>query len=322
MKKLLLGISCLIMLGLLGCQKDSDIFIPNEVTPPPIFFETGDISRFDDEAPVPVSHYSWEADKDHQIVTPNNLYLFFPANTLVDSMGNTISGLVEAEVYELFSKGNMILGQRPTLANNLPLESVGEFGIKVTQNGNALQLSEAALQVQLPAQLILPEIKVFYGASESQRYHQWSLENAAPVVELFEIFDSIQGTSEQRYVFTTSNLGWLNCADYLPQDQPQTTLCVELPVEYKEENAAVYVVLRDRNTVMELIWTDDIEEQQFCLSNIPSNVEASLIVIANKGPEEYAFSQFDLVVSGQSMLVPMEPESLSLEAIQEQLTQL
>ncbi len=68
----------------------------------------------------------------------------FPANAFVDKQGNPITGNVELSITEITNISDMILSGMMTNSNQGPLSSQGEFNVKVTQNGEELDLAEGA----------------------------------------------------------------------------------------------------------------------------------------------------------------------------------
>ena len=79
---------------------------------------------------------TFATDKGNEII--------FPARAFVDGSGNPVSGNVDISVTEITNVSEMILSGMMTNSDQGPLSSQGEFNIKVSKNGQALELEEGS----------------------------------------------------------------------------------------------------------------------------------------------------------------------------------
>jgi hypothetical protein len=159
--------------------------------------------------------------------------------------GNAVTGAVDIEYIELFDKGNMLVTNKPTMGitpdgkKNL-LISGGEFFIKATQGGVALQTS-CSMTMLVPADLtdgVDNTMTLWAGAIDEQGELAWR--------EVKEGGDGangkggVQGEGTNYYV-TFGNFGWTNVDRFYSDPRPKTTLLVDVPDGYDNNNSAVYL---------------------------------------------------------------------------------
>jgi hypothetical protein len=159
--------------------------------------------------------------------------------------GNAVTGVVDIEYIELFDKGNMLVTNKPTMGitpdgkKNL-LISGGEFFIKATQGGVALQTS-CSMTMLVPADLtdgVDNTMTLWAGAIDEQGELAWR--------EVKEGGDGangkggVQGEGTNYYV-TFGNFGWTNVDRFYSDPRPKTTLLVDVPDGYDNNNSAVYL---------------------------------------------------------------------------------
>jgi len=159
--------------------------------------------------------------------------------------GNAVTGIVDIEYIELFDKGNMLVTNKPTMGitpdgkKNL-LISGGEFFIKATQGGVALQTS-CSMTMLVPADLtdgVDNTMTLWAGAIDEQGELAWR--------EVKEGGDGangkggVQGEGTNYYV-TFGNFGWTNVDRFYSDPRPKTTLLVDVPDGYDNNNSAVYL---------------------------------------------------------------------------------
>jgi len=159
--------------------------------------------------------------------------------------GNAVTGAVDIEYIELFDKGNMLVTNKPTMGitpdgkKNL-LISGGEFFIKATQGGVALQTS-CSMTMLVPADLtdgVDNTMTLWAGAIDEQGELAWR--------EVKEGGDGangkggVQGEGTNYYV-TFGNFGWTNVDRFYSDPRPKTTLLVDVPDGYDNNNSAVYI---------------------------------------------------------------------------------
>jgi len=160
--------------------------------------------------------------------------------------GNAVTGTIEIEYIELFDKGNMLVTNKPTMGvtadgkKNL-LISGGEFFIKATQGGVALQTS-CSMNLIVPTALtdgLDNAMTLWNGTIDDKGELAWRANNPNA--------DGngggkggVQGEGANYYV-TFGNFGWTNVDRFYSDPRPKTTLLVDVPEGYDNENSAVYL---------------------------------------------------------------------------------
>lgn len=160
--------------------------------------------------------------------------------------GNTVTGTIEIEYIELFDKGNMLVTNKPTMGitadgkKNL-LISGGEFFIKATQGGVELQTS-CSMNLIVPTALtdgLDNAMTLWNGAIDDNGELAWR-ENKPNADGTGGGKGGVQGEGANYYV-TFGNFGWTNVDRFYSDPRPKTTLLVDVPEGYDNENSAVYL---------------------------------------------------------------------------------
>lgn len=159
--------------------------------------------------------------------------------------GNPVTGQVDIEYIELFDKGNMLVTNKPTMGltadgkKNL-LISGGEFFIKATQGGVELQTS-CSLSMIVPTALTdgLDNLMTLWtGVVDEAGELAWR--EAKANADGTGGKGGVQGEGTNYYV-TFGNFGWTNVDRFYSDPRPKTTLLVDAPDGYDNNNSAVYL---------------------------------------------------------------------------------
>ena len=139
----------LVALGLLGCAEDFDVFDPDDL-PDPITELDGNVSNFFDavRSEVPTETHTYYEDWGTQIVTDRETIIDVPWDAFVHLDGSPVTGVIDLEVVELRSAGEILLYGIPTESHGNLLQSGGEFHISANQNGAELRLAQGK-QIQI-----------------------------------------------------------------------------------------------------------------------------------------------------------------------------
>lgn len=159
--------------------------------------------------------------------------------------GSPVTGQVDIEYIELFDKGNMLVTNKPTMGltadgkKNL-LISGGEFFIKATQGGVELQTS-CSLSMIVPTALTdgLDNLMTLWtGVVDEAGELAWR--EAKANADGTGGKGGVQGEGTNYYV-TFGNFGWTNVDRFYSDPRPKTTLLVDAPDGYDNNNSAVYL---------------------------------------------------------------------------------
>ncbi|MNK27358.1 hypothetical protein D3C87_457120 [compost metagenome] len=169
--------------------------------------------------------------------------LTFQPNSFVTLSGGAVTGNVQIELVEIYSKKDMILMNKQTMGvtgNGLSmLTSGGEFSIVAKQNGQTLKLAPGmSYQLDAPAPNgTSSQMTLFYG-SETNDQLTW---NQADSV-------SIDITQNGYSVFCDS-LNWVNLDYFMSMPGPQTKIKVQVPSGIVTADTRVFVSVDGTNAV-------------------------------------------------------------------------
>lgn len=308
------------------CAEDIDDFIPDPEL-------KGNISEFYAAAREDISSVSiLNIDFPTAVVTPRKTVLIFQPKSLVDDLGNIASGLVEIEILELLTKGEILLYGIPTNSFTKLLSSGGEFYIKASQGGQRLRLVESKpvrILTDLKGADPQERMELFYTTTDSSFTNEdvltWYEADGNPntwnnvdVTEWVALADSQQIIEGFGYESFSDQLDWINLDVFLNIPvQDRTDACVALPPEYGKVNTVVYMVFKDRNSVIKL--RNDPEVDKFCSDYglaVPIGDQVALVVISHQGDDSYRFALIEAEIR-QNFEIAIYPEPATVEEIKE-----
>jgi hypothetical protein len=158
--------------------------------------------------------------------------------------GVAVTGEVKIEYIELFDKGNMLITNKPTMGvtadgkKNL-LISGGEFFIKATQGGIALETS-CSMNMMVPTALtdgLDNTMTLWTGLIDDKGELAW---RDAKGADGANGQGGVKGEGNNYYV-TFGNFGWTNVDRFYSDPRPKTTILVDVPEGYDNNNSAVYL---------------------------------------------------------------------------------
>ena len=160
--------------------------------------------------------------------------------------GNPVSGIINIELIEIYSKEDMMRFNMPTNGERQNgdvemLKSAGEFFINATQEG-------IELEVLAPIQLISKpidfseadtEITLFKGGNNIEDTNNWQ-EDEFTQVSIGEV-EGENGEWMANYLVDLSSFGWTNLDRWFNYDGELTTLNVDTPEGYTGNTCEVYL---------------------------------------------------------------------------------
>ncbi len=242
-----------------------------------------------------------------------------PASSLVDANGNTVTGTVNLEFREIYTKGDMMLYNRPTqTVDGRPLESGGEVFLSLTQNSKALKIAgNRQILLFMRTENPLEFMDVFYGSLDAQNDIFGWLPDATPDTPNVVITVDSFNFQDYGYQFFSDNLDWINCDRFfdIPANQ-KTTVCAKLPTGFSGENTTVYLVYTNRNSVMHL-WNPG-SDNTLCGSDVPLGDAVRFVSVSVQGDEgeEVYFLAHQTAVVTAGLEVELVPVKTSLPDIE------
>ena len=139
-----------------------------------------DIQGFFETNGVQDQNFTIDASTGGSVTGDDGTVVIFPPNAFVDGSNNPVTGIVDVAIKEIFTPSQMILSNKPTnaisfLSENTFLLSEGETEVKISQNGNAVQLATGAnYQISVPsAGGFDPEMLPFSGTTTPEEGIVW-----------------------------------------------------------------------------------------------------------------------------------------------------
>lgn len=186
--------------------------------------------------------FNFNADDGYISLTSENGVLISLDATCLTNNGNPVTGNVTLEYVELFEKGSMLTTNKPTMGK-LPngdkalLISGGEFFLEATQNGSVLD-TNCELHIMIPTELTGgndTDMTLWNGEIDDDGNLAWD--------EVEENADGNEGVflEGDNYYAPIEGFGWTNVDRFYSDPRPKTTLQVQAPEGYNNENSAIYL---------------------------------------------------------------------------------
>lgn len=227
---------------LVGCSKNDDSDGDGIGDTFPSAQSYADLKKLADEL-VNLSRV-FNAEDGIVFSSPKGVNFTLPPNSLTLN-GSPVTGEVELQYKEIFDRGSMLstnrttMGKRPDGKKSL-LISGGEFYVNVTQNGQQLELTNNILII-IPTALTGggdPDMTLWEGTVDNNDNLTW--DEIDPAGDGGQVFlEDNQGTVSYYAYFNA--FGWTNVDRFYNDPRPKTTLLVEVPEGYDNQNSAVYL---------------------------------------------------------------------------------
>lgn len=310
----------LITLGILfflaSCQKNSDVFVPNDGQQ----LDSAWVTSIQNNAQVvqlstkitgSISSETVTASNDTSIRTNTGFVIEIPKGALLLS-GSEYTGSVRAEFVLVQRKGDFIRYGIPTSSNRYPLESGGAFFIRfISNNTTALTVNPAKrIYIKYPDEFPKQDMSLFYSATfpSATSAFNWIPANDGSVVNTWS---SSTTPVQKGYVVATARTGWLNVDKYFEQGLATTEVKVVMPDLFSNANTTVFMVFKAVRSVIQLSGSNTI--RAFTHANIPVNYEVRFVTISKVADSYYLGIKDEKIAANHSTFI--RPEITSLEKI-------
>lgn len=190
-------------------------------------------------------NFTVDASNVMNITGSKGSQLTFSPNSFEDQNGNVVSGNINIEFIELFTKAEMMMSKMPTMGqlpgNQIaPLISGGQFKITASQNGEALKLVNGyGYSAVIPAPNgIDPNMEIFYGSAGASDTVTWTQADSSMLFG--------QGNQYNAYF---DSVNWVNLDYFSNLPGTPTTVQVEVPQGFNNQNCALYVSFDGLNSL-------------------------------------------------------------------------
>ena len=191
-----------------------------------------------------VQQFTIDATTPGSISGSKGTVINFSGSSFETQSGTVVTGNVDIELIEIFSKADMIKLNKPTMANHpsgglAPLISGGEFKITASQNGEELNLRDGFNYfVTVPAANgVDPNMEIFYGNGDTDTV-VWNVADSSV----------IWGQGNEYSAFFDS-LNWVNLDYFMNEPGQQTTVQVEVPQGFNNQNCALFISFDGLNSL-------------------------------------------------------------------------
>ncbi len=228
---------------------------------------------------------------------------FFP-NSFIDSAGQVVTDQVTIKLREAFSKDEMIFTGLPTTSEDRLLESAGQFHLQAKAGARELALQKS-VNVELPIRATVSNpvaMRLFRGSSSSTRAYRsgfnfdWELAGD-------QNLNLIKNIGKRYFHFSIDQLNWWNCDSFV-KSRNKVMLSVKMQTLIEDfEDRLAFLVFRDINAVVRMYPTG----RRFSAINIPTQLAATLLVMASTKGQLYLGEADVLRTSNRMLRLPIQP---------------
>jgi hypothetical protein len=302
----------IIALFFASCQKDTDIFIPDNST---AGLDTNWVAAVTDKSPI--SEIKKLLNKEialdsidaggGTLQTSSGLTITILPQSLLLTNGQPATGRIYIETLLIKQKGDMIKMDKPTTSFGRVLISGGEILIRVRKENEELHLANGkGVYIKYYDSSPSPLMKIFYGDENNIERFNWipSLNSS-----------TIIGVTQQGYEIFSEKLRWINCAYFSDSSGARVSVTASLPADYTNANTSVYLVFKDINSVVGMY--GDVTSKKFTSPKIPVGKTAVVVSITKKGTNSYYLGHENIVTGqtglngNQTIILKPQPTSLS-----------
>ena len=255
--KNLFFISLFLMIIFSGCKKEEETNDSiNELT---------NLSQFHSKYSAPSQFHSVTAGIDTFLIGTEGTIIFIYEYSFYPIM----SGEINIELREFYSRKDIILNNLQTLSDNGLLATAGMIYINCRQSG--VGLNQWQIQTKMPAQTTDPNMELFLSTQQNTDSSiLWTLADSS-----FLFIDTMGYNNYYCYIHSNNDFQWINC-DYFVNQSPLTT--VKATFTNAPQSAyppRVYLVL-DINAIVEM-WNDYPNQGVFSINNIPEGLPGKIV---------------------------------------------
>ena len=256
MKKLTVTVlvTACILAGFYGCKKETH----NDAAE----FIAGIAQLQSDNQPV--KHMITVSANAGCIIMGHNTRLVFKPYAFKDAGNNIVTGNVQIVFSEIYTKGQMLLSGKTTMAANGILLSGGEAYLNATQSGAQLSIIPGQANIMFRATSFSQPMILFSGVTNpADSTIVWVPGDSIPnpiannncaicsCSSATVYIDSVNvNVCDSTYNYPFKTMGWINCDYFMSSTYTNlTSFTMKIPSGYNANNTQVFVVFRNINMV-------------------------------------------------------------------------
>ncbi|HHB79055.1 MAG TPA: hypothetical protein ENK85_07465 [Saprospiraceae bacterium] len=296
----------LLLLTLVGCKEDVDEFEP--------YVETA--IAFPEVVDLKPIYKQFNAEEDSRIDLGGGEVLRFPANSLENRNGQTLTGKIDLSITQIRKKADLIYAYMNSNIGRLDMGQINNYHvihIKAYQNTQEVFMrSGKSFTLKSPTNQSVAGGHLWQGLAYTPNDFGWEKGESSVSASSWEV----GGSGYSGVSYDADRLGWLSGAQAF--GGTGYSLCVSLTEGLDAGKTKVYFVFDDAFSVAELKILSDT--QIFC-GTIPSGSKGHLIVINEEEPGVYRYQNESLTItedkefSAQPRITVLENIILSLNAL-------
>ena len=308
-KKLVLGAAASLIL-LTSCESvdDSDLD-PDFETGTEILSGLEFENSIQDDRNNDLQTFTVDATTGGIVIGDQGTQITFPANGFEFIGGEPVTGPVDIQLLEVYTRADMLKKQLPTNGKQTngdisTIISGGEFFINATQGGQQL-VPAAAFELNAPTNSFDPEMTIFR-AENCDRIDcevVWEEEEDA-VVNGGEM-QNPDGTWTSSYVAPLTGFGWTNLDRWYSYAGPKTMVLVDVPEGFDDRNSAVYVSYDGEPTALAYFDTYDSTLEVFSehYGQMPIGQQVHFIFVSVQNGDYVYAIQAATIVDGHTEVI-------------------
>lgn len=249
------------------------------------------LSRY---APAP-QVFTLDAQSGGTIVGANGTVIIFPPASFWDNKRGPVTGTINIELTEVYSKSDIMFSQAYTSSDGNPLISGGMFRLKMTQFGLPIYVSHLipyTAWFPLGTNETPDSMFAFHGTitksftDSSKIFHRGGSVNWSQNTDTSKLKNNVVYRADLRkYVMINDSIDWVNC-DHTIGTGPFTTVTVTTSGIVPDTFSSVFISVNKFRAVWPVIRTG---KNTFTTNpNIPTGVDATIIAIGQLNGYMYA----------------------------------
>ncbi|MFX0558074.1 hypothetical protein ACOCEA_14835 [Maribacter sp. CXY002] len=266
-----------------------------------------------------VQNFQLDASQTGFFTTENGVFFVINGNCLSRN-GNPVTGMVDVQVVELYDRGAMLTTDKPTMGalpngDKALMVSGGEFFLTIAQDGEPVD-EDCDIVATIPADLTggadmgMTLWKGNGGDQDCDRLDDdcdgfvWTENldaNGNPLEA--DVQDGDQG--ERFYVAPFGDFGWTNVDRFFSDPRPKTTILVEVPEGFNDENSRVYLSYAGEPNALAYLDTYDSATGRFSehYGQIPIGLECHVIFTSEENEAWLYAIKSVTIVDGQTIVI-------------------
>ena len=250
-------------------------------------------------------NFTIDASFGGSVIGDDGTVVTFPPNAFVDGSNNPITGMVDVAIKEIFTPSQMILSNKPTNTINFSSEntfllSEGETEVKISQNGNSVQLATGAnYQISVPSAGGLdPEMLPFAGTTNPEEGIVWQATADVGVAG-----NGMQYvTTPASYIYDVFDTGWSNCDKFYNYPGNKTTNYINLTNSPNISETVIFLVFEENNlpavVKFSTIYANGIQSY---VDMLPEGLAVTYVAITLENNQQYLAVE-DVIISDEEEL--------------------